>query len=629
MKPRWAIFVSCLLTSLGCSESSNNGEGLGDTASGAVDGDADADTDTDSDTDSDADTDTDSDTDADGDTDSDTDTDGDTDTDSDTDADGDADSDTDADTDGDTDNDTDTDTDTDTDADGDMDTDGDTDADTDADADGDTDTDADADGDADPECAEYTWPVYAPNIAYDYVDEFDTIPPPTTVADDVSGVEGTYTDGWWTFRWGADKNPLVTEAAWLPMLERFNEDFAYISDIMRWPRDGRARSGNYSAIYLYGSGLSTDDASNTDLGGWQSWAGDGPIVLASYYPVYSFDPDCPYDDKEAQQGAMIHEGIHSILATMPGCKNACWFHEGGNTWLQATMEAKRGGGSPNSMGWLSAGAAIAPFMPVECYSGWLQDGSFGGPCAERVDMFEGGQQICTWRRLLGGTQYGETFAHALEVILGEQSIAWIWRYTEASGRVLQDLAEVDGGLGPPQTRRLIQEYRARQAFGDFGIWSAAYQRLLDDNWNAVIGAEWEPSWMAVDPWTATCYVATARDGESLTPEARTLPGWSGANQIPLTVSEGAACATVGFVPDTENMSCQLVYRDTNEGVHYGEPVTGGACSVPLNNVKNGVVVAVIASTEYIYDGGTAKYGYTLTLDEGIEGAADINNRWYQ
>mgnify|MGYP006926386264 CR=1 FL=1 len=30
--------------------------------------------------------------------------------------------------------------------------------------------------------------------------------------------------------------------------------------------------------------------------------------------------------------------------------------------------------------------------------------------------------------------------------------------------VLQDLAEVSGGLGPAQTRRLIQEYRARQAF---------------------------------------------------------------------------------------------------------------------------------------------------------------------
>ncbi len=485
-------------------------------------------------------------------------------------------------------------------------------------------------GTGDPCLDEYTWPVYDPKIEYDYVDEYGTIGPPTTVADDCSGVAGTYTDGWWTFRYGGDKNPLVTEAAWIPMLERFNTDFAFITDVMRWPRDGRARNGNYSAIYLFGSGLCTDDEPNTALGGWQSWVGDGPIVLASYYPVYSFDPDCPYSDKQSQQSAMIHEGIHSILATMPGCKQACWFHEGGNTWLQATMEAKRAGGTPTSMGWLSAGAALAPFMPIETYSGWLQDGSFGGPCAERVNMFEpDGDQICTWRRLLGGTQYGETFAHALEVILGEKSIAWIWRYADASGRVLQDLAEVDDGLGPAQTRRLIQEYRARQAFGDFSIWSEAYKKLLDDNWNAALGPEWEPAWIDCPVWNATCYATTTRSGDTLTPDDLTLPGWSGANQIPLTVSPDASCATVAFNPIGENMSCQLVYRDTSGEIHYGIPVSSGDCSIPLGDVANNVVIAVLANTDYIYDGGTTKYGYTLTIGSGVTGTADIYTQWYR
>ena len=35
---------------------------------------------------------------------------------------------------------------------------------------------------------------------------------------------------------------------------------------------------------------------------------------------------------------------------------------------------------------------------------------------------------------------------------------------------------MSGGLGVTQTRRLIQEYRARQAFGDFGMWSNAPTR---------------------------------------------------------------------------------------------------------------------------------------------------------
>jgi hypothetical protein len=480
-------------------------------------------------------------------------------------------------------------------------------------------------------CSAYTWPAYSPTIAYDYQDEYGTIAQPTGVKDDCSGVAGTYTSGWWAFRYGANKNSLVTSAAWTPMLQRFNTDFSYITDTMRWPRDGRVRAGYLSSIYLYGSGLCTDSASNTELGGWQSSVGGLPIVLASYYPVYSFDPACTYGDKGSQQGAMIHEGIHCILSSMPGGRNACWFNEGGNTWLQATMEAKRGGGAPTSMGFLSAGAAVAPFMPIECYSGWLQDDSFGGPCAERVNRYEGSTQICTWRNLLGGTQYGETFPHAMEIILGEKSIAWVWRYASKSGRVLQDLAEVSGGLGATQTRRLIQEYRARQAFGDFGMWSNAYKKLLNDNWNAAIKSEWSPYWINAATWNATCYVSTTQSGSTLTPETRTLPGWSGANQIPLTLSAGATCATVTFTPTGANMSCQLVYRDTGGAIHYGTPVSSGACSIPVSNVKNNVVVAVISNTDYIYvtDGGTVKYPYTLTVGTGIAGKADIYTKWYQ
>ena len=96
-----------------------------------------------------------------------------------------------------------------------------------------------------------------------------------------------------------------------------------------------------------GSGLCTDNASNTDLGGWQStihYQGQSwPMALISYYPVYCFDY--------------------------------------------------------SRMGYLNSAAYIAPFMPIECYSGWLQDGSFGGPSAEGVNRYQGNQQLCTWRNL--------------------------------------------------------------------------------------------------------------------------------------------------------------------------------------------------------------------------------------
>lgn len=478
--------------------------------------------------------------------------------------------------------------------------------------------------------ADYAWPTYSPNIAYDYQDEYGVLAKPTKDSNDVTGIAGRYTKDWWTFVYGANKNSLVTSAAWVPMVDRFNTDFDYITDTMRWPRDSRARAGFYSAIYLYGSGLSSDTASNTELGGGQSGAANGPMVLASYYPVYTFDPACTYNDKVSQQDAMIHEGIHCILESMPGCKNACWFQEGGNTWLQATMTAKRNGTAPTSMGFLRAGAAIAPFIPIESYSGWLQDGSFGGPCAERVNVRDSsGKQVCTWRNLLGGNQYSETFPRAMEVILGEKSIAWIWRNASKSGRVLQDLAEVAGGIGATQTRRLIQEYRARQAFGDFGIWRTAYKKLLNDNWNVSIGPESSPYWINVAPWKATSYVASTVSGSTLTPDPLTLPGWSGANQIPLTLSAGASCATVTFNPTGANMSCQIVYQDTTGNVHYGAPVASGACTASVSNVKNNVVIAVVSNSTYIYDGGTTKYAYTLTLGTGVSGKADVYTQWYQ
>jgi len=481
---------------------------------------------------------------------------------------------------------------------------------------------------------EYQWPAYSPTVAYDYEEDFGDVDPPTQQLIDVTGVEGIYADGWWSFVWGSNKNAAVTAADWVPMIERLNEDFAYITDIMRWPRDLRARSGYYSTVYLFGSGLSTDSASNTDTGGWQgtTWYNgqNWPMILASYYPVHCFDPTYFGGDKGYQTGAMVHEGIHSILASLPGCFNSAWFHEGGNTWLQGTMDAQRSGDF-SGIGWLSAGSAIAPFMPIECYTGWLQDGSFGGPSAEGVNMFNGTQQICTWRNLLGGVQYSECFPHALEVILGAKSVAWVWRNCDDSGRVLQDLAEDPNGIGAAQTRRLIQEYRARQAFCDFGPWSYAFQQLLNGNWGVTIQEDWSPFWIDVDPWTATCYAATTNSGGVLTPDALTLPGWSGANQIPLTVNPAATNATVTFNPLGANMSCQLVYRDTSGNVHYGEPVSSGVCSIPLSAVRSSVIVAVVCNTDYSYQGEssrTTKYNYTLTMGDGITGKANIYTKWY-
>ncbi|TNF38653.1 MAG: T9SS type A sorting domain-containing protein [Bacteroidetes bacterium] len=476
----------------------------------------------------------------------------------------------------------------------------------------------------------YTWPAYSPNISYNFRDEFPALQEPVQDLEDCPGVVGNISSGWWTFRWGASANPLVTAAAVNPMLERMNSDFAYFRDVMGWPPDKRAKRGYRSAIYLYGSGLCTDNASNTDLGGWQSsisYNGESwPMVLISYYPVYCFDPSCSYTDRGYQTGAVVHEGIHSVLADLPGCRQAAWFHEGGNTWLQQEASAMQSNNYA-SMGFLNGASFIAPFMPIECYSGWLQDGSFGGPSAEGVNRFDGSTQICTWRNLLGGVQYSNSFPTFLGMTLGNGSIPWIWRY--CTGRVLEGMA---GGLGDVQIRRLIMEYRAKQALVDMGNWTKAVRDLLDAQFGTQIKAEWQPSWLNPTVWYATPYVRTTNDGNGLlTPEKATTPGWSGANQIPLKVTGNIV--TVDFRPLSPNMTCQLCYRSSDGEAIYGNPVYGGECSLRLEKAPaNGVVFAVICNTDYIYKGEetrTAHHDYRLQLVEGVTGAADINTKWYQ
>jgi len=476
--------------------------------------------------------------------------------------------------------------------------------------------------------APYTWPAYSPTIKYNFKDEFPSLPVPSQILNDCPQVVGTTSSQWWAFRWGPNKNSLVTDNAVNPLLARMNTDFAYFRDQMGWPPDLRAKRGYRSCVYLYGSGLCTDNASNTELGGWQSainYNGTSwPMVLASYYPIYSYDPACPYSDREFQKGAMVHEGIHSLLADLPGVKQSAWFHEGGNVWLQQTADARRSNNF-SSMGDLNGTDFIAPFMPIECYSGWLQDDSFGGPSAEGVNMFNGNQQICTWRTYLGGHQYSSSFPTFLGNTLGDGAVPWIWR--NAPNRVLEGIAS---GVGAAQMRRLITEYRAKQALVDFGPWKNAVLALLNAHFGQSIGAEWQPSWLNPPAWIATPYAKTTNNNGLLTPEARTLPGWSGANQIPLKVTGNMV--TVNFEPIGANMTCQLVYRTTSGTPVYSQFVSSGACSLRLDQAPaNGVVIAVIANTDYIYNGEAtrkAHFDYRLRLVTGVTGTADVNTKWY-
>jgi len=472
------------------------------------------------------------------------------------------------------------------------------------------------------------------------------------------------------FHWGprahgsltTNNNRVVRNEIIDPMLERMNEEFAYFRDVMGWPPDSRARKGLRSAIYLFGSGMVCSDSQrdSTAQGGWQSSDGSDPMVLLSWRPVLAFH-DASYraagfNDAASQRGGVVHEGIHSILASMldgggqaTGRNVPGWFHEGGNTWLQKQADAQRN----NRFGtWamLDGTQFIAPFMPIECYSGWLQDGSFGGPNAEGVNRNNSsGQQICTWRRWLGGTQYGNGFPSFMGEWLGLGSIPWIWvNSTNREDRVLGTIAK---GLGEEQTRRLIYEYRAKQATLDLRRWTEGARAHIVSYFGQNLGPEgntaggnWFPN---LAPWRSTPYAITTNNNGVLTPDPLTLPGWSGANQIPLTVPPGLDRITVDFMPDTANMVLQLAYRDVNGRAVYSAPMTtcraGQTCPVSLDLVTRPrmgpgtgsgndrqVVIAVISNTDYRYRGESsrfAKYKYRIGIKDGVT-TASVNTAWF-
>lgn len=476
----------------------------------------------------------------------------------------------------------------------------------------------------------YIWPNYNPTLNYNFKDEFPALAMPTKELPDASPVAGTISSGWWTFKWGPKKKSVVDSTGVIPLLARMNQDFAYFRDSLGWPPDLRAKNGYRSTIYLFGSGLNTDTADSTALGGWQSAMTYGgisyPMVLASYYPIYSFSPKCTYNDKLAQQGAMVHEGIHAVLADLPGCKNSAWYQEGGNTWLQQEMESRKSN-NYSSMGFLNAGTFIAPFMPIECYSGWLQDDTYGGPAAEGVNMTNAaGAQLCTWRNLLGGVQYSNIFPTFLGMTLGSGSVMWTWR--NCPGRVLEGMSVK---LGDRAMRRLITEYRAKQAMLDMGKWTNATKALLDGSFGGTIQAEWQPSWKAPAAWYSSPYVRTTTSPTGLiTPEFRTTPGWSGANQIPLAITGNEV--VVNFQPLAPNMTCQLCYRTRSGTIVYSKVVNGGDCTLKLTSLPaNNVVIAVICNTDYIYEGDTTRkkhFDYRLQKVKGVTTVAQYTAKWY-
>jgi len=482
----------------------------------------------------------------------------------------------------------------------------------------------------------YTWPGYRTDLDYDTKTILGgDIQPPTQFNNSCNGVTGKKAGKWWAFYWGQYRDSRITDVTIDSLLKKFDTDFEYLYNTMGWAPDAQAQEGKYSAVYYYGSGTCADTTYwetatpyKDTTGGWQTSVAGYTAVSASFYPVYSFNTSCPYSDRVSQMDAMIHEGIHSMTNGYPGAKDAHWFQEAGNTWIQQDMFSHRNA-IYSGMGFLNASTLMAPFMPIECYSGWLIDGTFGGPGAQGVNQNQ--------RNLLGGTQYSNIFPTFIGTWIGTGAVRWIYGNAYGNTTYLLETYGQDKGLGDAGVRRLITEFRARLALLDMKEWSSELRNLINRNFNQETYGEqlfWDNGTMA-NTWNMTPYQTMTQNGEYLVPDEATTPGWSGSNIIPLKVQSGASQVTVSFykqgsLSTNQNMNYLLCYRATDGTPVYSEPITGdGSVTLKLDKAPsstNGtqMVFAVVVNTEYKYSGNEDirknHYNYKIKLEEGLSGA---------
>jgi len=527
----------------------------------------------------------------------------------------------------------------------------------------------------------FDWDADGPKWSYDFRDEYPEIAQPTKTFKFTqhNGKPAHMVEGeWWTVYWGDNLNTEVWGGtsgetcegdrlhAMTNAMKKFDEDYAYIRNEMGWPPDLAAREGYKSFVYIFGSGINRDNTSNTEKGGYQSMTRPDNVsksyacVYASWYPMSRFRDDASsrYSDVAYQTDAMIHEGIHATFADYPGVKSSAWFQEAGNVWLQGAMNAKRGQG-PQVSGWLGVGNLICPFMPIECYSGWLQDGSFGGPAAEGVNMYGPTGQVCTWRDLIGGVQYGETFPIFLGLNVGQGSVPWIWRYCQdyvLKGIALGNAAEGVEGIGDEGMRQLILHYRAKLATMDFKESSNGMRDLLDGSFGSVVRPEYRngiydpstgtitgrdnssdqmPCWIDCEPFKLTPYQTLYPNDDKgwMAPDPLTNPGWSGGNIIPIHVGDDGC--EVYFRAEDDNMRCQLCYRTSDGRTFYSQPVKDFGKMVlnwdASNAPANGVIFIVPCNTDYIFTGDAQRkkhWDYRIKFGRGAYAVADIYQKWY-
>lgn len=457
---------------------------------------------------------------------------------------------------------------------------------------------------------------------------------------EIKGIKNTISDGWFSVHYGNQLHPEVSDKDIRSAIDYANKYFDILFRELGWPVTYSHQNGYFQDIYILGSGLNGDDSPQSTKAGYQGWVNHNgkltPVVYVGYSVFNIFSNDTPNGDIQYEKFVLLHELIHCVFNSLPDVAPG-WLHEAANGWLINKLILKNGIEAYYSDEFTNQ-TLMAPHIPIESLGGWRADGAFAGP----IGVFGNGQygfekEVLAPTIVGGAIQYAKTFPLFLDQFISKQATYWAWDKGYKKGDQL--LAALAKEFGEQKTKHLITEYRARQAFADFGKWSEKFLTKME----STLGKEFK--YIPIDSITEeagsnsesiyklTPYVETVleKNKKTLKPAEITLPGWTGANQIPLKVKASSSKVSIKFNPLENNMTCQLVYRNKHGKPIYSPYVTKGLCSIELEGrPQNNVIIAVITNTDFVFkkELNQKKFDYRIDLEEGVKKAADIYTPWF-
>jgi hypothetical protein len=362
-------------------------------------------------------------------------------------------------------------------------------------------------------------------------------------------------------------------------LTRVNSDLKFITEysyIHLPPWTTAATGGHYIDYIFVGTGLPQDPQTAGD----SSWEGKYPDVETT--SVAMTDPTQRWD--------LTHEFNHVLqnsYGTILGT-NVAWIQESYNDFLIMRLAENVGGATPGQMAQFALPNNVAyldtlvyqqPYVPIESCGINGSSTAVNGP----EDYFT---DTTAYR-------YNDLFPLFVSQRVGQYFFAAVWEQAKTTEQVLQTMTRL---LDKTRVQCMVEEYAARLAIGDFMELSKSIQQRSDPG----------------------MYAATTSQGGTLTPsDATKLPRYTGRNNIPITVAQGATTVSVDFTPDatgsngtTADMRVQIVYRATDGTAVFSPPVPSGITSIDLTKAPNKNTVIVVITNVTMGGYKTAKsYGW--------------------